>query len=201
VKFSIHAAFLPRRLLPYLTSGERLSLLDTHHGKIRLMLKRRQLENFTATRLAGLCRVIAANAAMDKVLAERARLLELEWKTLQVTPSTYAARREHHRKMKELTTKMVELLSTIWTCLARPARQGFLFTAAPGSRCSHVQKSVALTFFRLSGGWLLVLAVGGETPNFRNDNGASRPRRTNAALFQAHINGITELSFKVIRFF
>jgi hypothetical protein len=77
-----------------------------------LMLKRRQLENFTVTRLAGLCRVIAANPAMDSLLAERARLLELEWEALQVIPSTYTARREHHRKMKELTTKMVEFLAT-----------------------------------------------------------------------------------------
>jgi hypothetical protein len=48
---------------------------------------------------------------MDSLLAERARLLELEWEALQVTPSAYTARREHHRKMKELTTKMVEFLA------------------------------------------------------------------------------------------
>jgi len=103
--------FFRGRLLQYLKSGIRLSVLEAHHGKIGLMLKRRQLENFTVTRLAGLCRVIAANPAMDNLLAERARLLELEWEALQVTPSAYTARREHHRKMKELTTKMVEFLA------------------------------------------------------------------------------------------
>jgi len=103
--------FFRGRLLQYLRSGIRLSVLEAHHGKIGLMLKRRQLENFTVTRLAGLCRVIAANPAMDGLLAERARLLELEWEELQVTPSAYTARREHHRKMKELTTKMVEFLA------------------------------------------------------------------------------------------
>ena len=77
------------------------------------MLKRRQLENFTVTRLAGLCRVIAANPAMDSLLAERARLLELEWEALQLTARTYKAWREHHWKIKELATRMVELLSSI----------------------------------------------------------------------------------------
>jgi hypothetical protein len=113
VSFSIGAASVPKRLLQYPRSGVRLSVLDKHHGILGLMLKRRQLESFTVTRLARLCRAIAANAAMDQVLVERARLLELEWEALQVTPSRYTARREHHRKMKELTTNMVELLSTI----------------------------------------------------------------------------------------
>ena len=77
------------------------------------MLKRRQLEGFTLARLAGLCGVIAASPWVDKTLAERARLLKLDWEALQVTPTTHTARREHHRISKELTARMVELLATI----------------------------------------------------------------------------------------
>ena len=77
------------------------------------MLKRRQLENFTATRLAGLCGVIAASPSVDRSLAERACLLKLEWEALQVSPTTYAARQEHHRISKELNDRMVEFLATV----------------------------------------------------------------------------------------
>ncbi len=77
------------------------------------MIEKRQLEKVSVTRLAGLCRVIAANAAKNKVLAERARLLELEWEALQLTARTYKAWREHHWKIKEFATRMVELLSSI----------------------------------------------------------------------------------------
>jgi len=49
----------------------------------------------------------------NKVLAERARLLELEWEALQLTARTYKAWREHHWKIKELAIRMVELLSSI----------------------------------------------------------------------------------------
>jgi hypothetical protein len=77
------------------------------------MLKRRQLESFTLCRLAGLCGVIGASPSVDKTLAERARLLKREWEALLVTPTTYTARKEHHRISKELTARMVELLATI----------------------------------------------------------------------------------------
>jgi hypothetical protein len=77
------------------------------------MLKRRQLESFTLGRLAGLCGVVGASPSVDKTLGERARLLKREWEALQVIPTTYTARREHHRISEELTARMLELLATI----------------------------------------------------------------------------------------
>jgi hypothetical protein len=87
--------------------------MATCHGRIRLMLKRRQLENFTITRLAGLCGVIAASPSVDKALVDHARLLKLEWEALQVSPTTYAAGQEHHRISKELNDRMVEFLAMV----------------------------------------------------------------------------------------
>jgi hypothetical protein len=58
-------------------------------------------------------RRVGASPSVDKTLAERARLLKREWEALQVTPTTYTARREHHKISEELTARMVELLATI----------------------------------------------------------------------------------------
>jgi hypothetical protein len=77
------------------------------------MLKKRQLESFTLTRLAGICGVIAASPSVDKAIADQARRLKLEWEALQVAPTTYTAQRERHRVLKELTAKMVEFLAII----------------------------------------------------------------------------------------
>jgi hypothetical protein len=105
--------FLPTNLLQYLRL--RIPSLSTNacHGRISVMFKRRQLGNFTATRLAGLCRIIAASPSVDNAIAERARLLKLDWEALQANPTTYSARREHHRVSKELQDRMVEFLATL----------------------------------------------------------------------------------------
>ena len=111
VNLHIPSALLKSDSSQYPASRFRSLLCFASHGRIRVMLKKRQPEGFTLTRLAGLCGVIAAGPSVDKAMADPARRLKLKWEALQVTPTTYRAQREHQRILKELTTRMVELLA------------------------------------------------------------------------------------------